>query len=105
MDLITYFAKCHGAQAALARALGVPQSLPSAWAATDSRKRRRVPIERCCAIEVATEGAVTRRDLRPDDWHLIWPELAESAPNPTPALAGQAPAAINSDAAQEPAHA
>lgn len=26
-------------------------------------------------------------------------------PNPPPALAGQAPAAINSDAAQEPAHA
>jgi hypothetical protein len=20
---------------------------------------------------------VTRRDLRPDDWHLIWPELAD----------------------------
>lgn len=28
------------------------------------------------AIERATSGAVTRRDLRPDDWHLIWPELA-----------------------------
>lgn len=30
----------------------------------------------CVAIEKATAGAVTRRDLRPDDWHLIWPELA-----------------------------
>ena len=29
----------------------------------------------CVAIERATNGAVTRRDLRPDDWHLIWPEL------------------------------
>jgi len=29
------------------------------------------------AIERATNGAVTRRDLRPDDWHLIWPELAD----------------------------
>ena len=29
----------------------------------------------CVAIERATSGAVTRRDLRPDDWHLIWPEL------------------------------
>lgn len=29
------------------------------------------------AIERAAKGAVTRRDLRPDDWHLIWPELAK----------------------------
>jgi len=29
----------------------------------------------CVAIERATGGAVTRRDLRPDDWHMIWPEL------------------------------
>lgn len=39
-------------------------------------KRRPNPIL-CVAIERATCGAVTRRDLRPDDWHLIWPELAE----------------------------
>lgn len=31
----------------------------------------------CVAIERATGGAVTRRDLRPDDWQDIWPELAE----------------------------
>ncbi|EPI3744643.1 transcriptional regulator, partial [Neisseria gonorrhoeae] len=27
-------------------------------------------------IEKLTGGAVNRKDLRPDDWHLIWPELA-----------------------------
>ena len=27
------------------------------------------------AIERATDGAVRRWDLRPDDWHRIWPEL------------------------------
>lgn len=32
----------------------------------------------CVAIERATDGAVTRRDLRPDDWRDIWPELAEA---------------------------
>lgn len=37
-------------------------------------KARGVPIERCLAIERATKGAVTRRDLR-DDWQAIWPEL------------------------------
>ena len=30
------------------------------------------------AIERATKGAVTRKDLRPDDWHRIWPELVPS---------------------------
>lgn len=29
----------------------------------------------CVAIERATDGKVTRKDLRPD-WDLIWPELA-----------------------------
>lgn len=31
--------------------------------------------ENCVAIEQATAGAVSRRELRPDDWHRIWPEL------------------------------
>lgn len=35
--------------------------------------------ELALAIERATEGQVTRRDLRPDDHWLIWPEY--SAPN------------------------
>lgn len=33
--------------------------------------------ELCVAIEQATDGAVTRQELRPDDWAAIWPELAE----------------------------
>lgn len=39
---------------------------------------------RACSAELATaleresKGAVTRRDLRPDDWHLIWPELVST---------------------------
>ena len=32
---------------------------------------------RCVDIERETFGAVTRRDLRPNDWRRIWPELAE----------------------------
>ena len=34
----------------------------------------------CVAIEQLTNKAVTRQELRPTDWHLIWPELAEKAP-------------------------
>ena len=30
----------------------------------------------CIAIERVTNGEVARSDLRPDDFHLIWPELA-----------------------------
>lgn len=35
-----------------------------------------VPFERCLAIERA--GYATRKQLRPDDWAEIWPELAEN---------------------------
>lgn len=41
----------------------------------------------CVAIERATGGAVTRRDLR-DDWHLIWPELLKDALNEAITAAG-----------------
>lgn len=40
---------------------------------------QKLGAELCVAIERATEGAVSRRDLRPDDWERIWPELAEKA--------------------------
>ncbi len=36
---------------------------------------RKFPIEHCATVEQATSGVVTRRDLRPDDWAAIWPEL------------------------------
>lgn len=59
----------------LAAAIGVGQPVVSNW-----RARGTIPeATHCVAIERATKGAVTRRDLRPDDWHLIWPELAKPA--------------------------
>jgi DNA-binding transcriptional regulator YdaS (Cro superfamily) len=50
-----------------------------------------VAVPRCAVIERATGGAVRRWDLRPDDWHEIWPELigTEGAP-PVPAEARHA---------------
>lgn len=53
----------------LADKLGLDIQVVSNW------KRRGIPIERCVAIENATGGTVTRRELRPDDWRSIWPEL------------------------------
>ncbi|PZQ77967.1 MAG: hypothetical protein DI563_02075 [Variovorax paradoxus] len=36
---------------------------------------RGVPTEHCARVEAVL--GVGRRDLRPDDWQAIWPELAE----------------------------
>lgn len=41
--------------------------------------KRSLPIKHCAAIEQATNGKVTRKDLRPDDWAQIWPELIDAA--------------------------
>jgi len=38
---------------------------------------RRIPFERCPQIETATGGMVSRRDLCPDNWKELWPELAQ----------------------------
>ena len=74
MNLKDYLlAEGRGSGSALSRALEVPPSLISDWA----NENRPIPVERCAAIEQATNSAVTRRDLRPSDWRLIWPELAQ----------------------------
>ncbi len=64
----------------LADRLGVSVAAIGNW------KMRGVPIEQCVPIERATNGAVTRKDLRPGDWADIWPELAQvPADNSRPA--------------------
>lgn len=74
-----------GGQTALANSLSeltgtvVTQQRIRNWLARGSR----VPAEYCAAIEQVTGGAVSRRDMRPDDWYLIWPELAEPIPQST----------------------
>lgn len=41
-----------------------------------ARQDGRLPSpELCVVIERATFQQVRRWDLRPEDWHLIWPEL------------------------------
>lgn len=61
-----------GGASNLAAALGVSVQAVSNW------KERGVPIERCVALEQLSGATVTRKDLRPDDWEAIWPELAAS---------------------------
>lgn len=61
------------------------EKLEVSVAAVGNWKVRGVPIEQCNPIECATFGAITRRDLRPDDWQHIWPELATALVSPTQA--------------------
>jgi len=61
----------------LAKALGVQPPSVSDWITG----KKAVPLDRCTAIERATLGAVTRQDLRPDDWQEHWPELDAAQAN------------------------
>jgi DNA-binding transcriptional regulator YdaS (Cro superfamily) len=69
-----------GGVAALASELEVT---PVYLSQLSARQNGREPSpELCVRIETATGGKVMRWDLRPDDWHRIWPELigADGAP-------------------------
>lgn len=45
-----------------------------------ARQNGREPSPQLCVdIERETRGEVSRRDIRPGDWHRIWPELATAA--------------------------
>lgn len=74
---------CLGSQNKLAEAIGVRQSVVSMWVTRQSR----IPAGHCVSIERATSGAVTRRDLRPDDWAAVWPELATKRRTPAKEVA------------------
>lgn len=75
MNLNSYLDSGIETATSLAAKIGVTPAFVSQW----RTGFRPIPVERCAAIERATGGAVTRKELRPDDWHLIWPELAEKA--------------------------
>lgn len=70
MDSLKHYVAQHGLTP-LARSLDVSVQRLANWL------ERGVPTDMCAAIEGSTKGAVMRWDLRPDDWHLIWPELAK----------------------------
>lgn len=80
----------------LAGVLGVAPPTVAEWCSG----RRPVPVRRCRAIEEATGGRITRRDLRPDDWQDIWPELASSEQKQPSGQAQQARGAIVTEAEQ-----
>lgn len=74
MDLQDWLKQEYGRQAALARHLGIKPPQVAGWISRD----KPIPLVHMAAIEVFTDGAVTRRDMRPEDFAHIWPELADT---------------------------
>ena len=68
-DYFDYLEK-HG-QAELARQLGIDKMNVFQWRSG----RRKIPAKYAAKIEEFTDGKVTRKDMFPDTWRQIWPEL------------------------------
>ena len=80
MNLLTYFSQTSEKKAVFARSIGVAPALLHQWL----RGSRPVAIPHCAPIERATAGLVSRKDLRPDDWAKIWPELITGSTKEAP---------------------
>jgi DNA-binding transcriptional regulator YdaS (Cro superfamily) len=66
----------------LANSIGIKKQFLQQFITCRPKQLRPVPIKYCIPIEQATNGLVTRKDLRPKDWQTIWPELDTSAEHP-----------------------
>jgi len=73
VKLSEYFNGERGRQAELVKAIKGHAPDVSRWA----DGKRPVPIPMAPKIEHFTNGLVTRKDLRPDDYQEIWPDLRE----------------------------
>ena len=60
-----------GGTTAVARLVGIKPPCVHMW------RTNGIPSGQLLRLAPIAEqrGIATRRDLRPDDWHLIWPEL------------------------------
>lgn len=72
MEIAQYLDKNDIRPADFARAIGMSPALLYQC----SHDLRPVPVKYCLAIEIETGKKISRKDLRPDDWQKIWPELA-----------------------------
>lgn len=75
MNLKTYLSQKRGRAAALAKAIGAHAPDISRWA----EGTRPIPTDYGAPIETATGGLVTRREMFPDKWRTVWPELEKRA--------------------------
>lgn len=72
MDALNKSISIAGSQRALGESIGLGQTAVANWI----KRGGIVPVEHCTPIETALLGKVTRKELRPDDWQIHWPELA-----------------------------
>ena len=76
MNLKDYVSKSNRGHAKeLAKSLGVSKSFLSQMVSGVAA----ISPERCVQIESLTNGIVTRKDLKPNNWEEIWPELNTDA--------------------------
>jgi DNA-binding transcriptional regulator YdaS (Cro superfamily) len=75
MELKTYLSGQRGRQAKLAKTIGAHAPDISRWADGS----RPIPIDYGAPIELATNGAVSRKEMFPDTWRRVWPELANQS--------------------------
>lgn len=77
MKLSEYIKAERGRASLLAKAIKAHAPDVSRWALDPSDQNYRpIPIRFGAAIEIATNGLVSRKDNF-DDWEKIWPELIE----------------------------
>ena len=72
MEFKTWIEARRGRAAEVAAHLRIPASFVSKMAAGE----KAIPLAHMAEIEALSCGAVTRQEMRPDDWSRIWPELA-----------------------------
>lgn len=78
MNLKTYFSQINSKSInELSLDIGVSAAQLRQW--VHGYQNRRPSPENCVAIEFVTDKKVTRKDLRPNDWQKIWPELVDKA--------------------------
>jgi DNA-binding transcriptional regulator YdaS (Cro superfamily) len=73
MELKSWIELKRGRAIALAVAIDVPPSFISKIL----KGEKAIPPEHCKAIERFTEGSVTCKEMRPNDWHKYWPESVD----------------------------
>ena len=74
MKISTYIRSLpHGEKANFARRVGISP----AFLYQIEIGKKQLPVQKCAMFECESKGAVTRKEIRPDDWQKIWPELIE----------------------------
>lgn len=73
MNLKDYLSQKRGRLSALAKKINAHPPDVSRWASGE----RPVPVKFVVSIVGSTNGEVSAKELRPNDWQLYWPELTE----------------------------